>query len=188
VTLLAASAVARRLADALEAASIEHGIGGALALGIWGYPRATNDVDLDVFVTAERLEPVLEVLQRAGCSLDPAAALRDAAERGDFRCAFAGVRVDVFVSSIPFYDSVRSRIRRAPLEGRPAWFLSPEDLVVFKLLFFRTKDVLDVERLTAFLGAAMDRAYVRRWLVSLVGEEDERVARWERVLADVDAT
>ena len=89
------------------------------------------------------------------------------------------MRVDVFVASIPFYDSVRARIRRAPLEGRPAWFLAPEDLCVFKLLFFRTKDRLDVERLVAFLADDFDRRYVRRWLVDLVGEEDERVGWWD---------
>jgi hypothetical protein len=34
--------------------------------------------------------------------------------------------------------------------------LSPEDLAVFKLLFFRAKDLLDLERLVAFLGDAFD--------------------------------
>ena len=42
-----ASEAARRIADALEAAGIPYGIGGALALGVWGFPRATKDVDVD---------------------------------------------------------------------------------------------------------------------------------------------
>ena len=39
----------------------------------------------------------------------------------------------------------------------------------------------------AFAGASFDRAYVGRWLVDLVGADDERVARWARVLIDVDS-
>jgi hypothetical protein len=56
------------------------------------------------------------------------------------------------------------------------------------MLFFRTKDVLDVERLVAFTGASFDRAYVRRWPVGLVGADDERAARGAPVLVDVDGT
>jgi len=60
------------------------------------------------------------------------------------------------------------------------------DLALFKMLFFGTKDVLDVERLVALVGGDFDRAYVRRWLVDLVGADDERVQRWDRLLSDVD--
>ncbi len=179
MTPVAAPQLARRLADALEAAGVPHAIGGALALGVWGFPRATNDVDLDVFVPADALAPVLEALRRAGLEVDEATAFESAREHGDFKARFGRMRVDVFVYSIPFYGSVKERIRRAPLEGRPAWFLAPEDLVVFKLLFFRAKDLVDVERLVAFLGPSFDRAYVRRWLCELVGERDERVGSWD---------
>lgn len=180
-----AAALARRLADALEAGGVPHGIGGALALGVWGFPRATNDVDLDVFVGPDALRPILELLQHAGCIVEIDAALDSARQRGDLKVLLEGMRIDVFVSSMPFYDSVRSRVRPAPLEGRPAWFLSPEDLVVFKMLFFRTKDLLDVERMVAFLGPELDRDYVRRWLIDLVGFDDERIRRWDHLLADI---
>lgn len=183
----AAPDVARRLADALESAGVPYAVGGALALGVWGFPRATNDVDLNVFVEVEDLGPAFEALRCAGCTVDETGALASARHRGDFTVRAGSMRVDVFVPSVTFYDSARARIRRAPLQGRPAWFLSPEDLVVCKMLFFRTKDVLDVERLVALSGKDFDRAYVRRWLIELVGEDDERLVRWDRVLADVDA-
>ncbi|MBI5502356.1 MAG: hypothetical protein HY907_19080 [Deltaproteobacteria bacterium] len=178
--------MARRLADALDAAALPYAIGGALALGVWGFPRATNDVDLNLYLEVDALGAAFAVFRRAGCTVDEEQALASARDRGDFSVKAGAMRVDVFVPSVPLYDSARTRIRQAPLEGRPAWFLSPEDLVVFKMLFFRTKDVLDVERLVAFAAADFDRAYVRRWLVDLVGADDERLARWDRLLADVD--
>jgi hypothetical protein len=39
----------------------------------------------------------------------------------------------------------------------------------------------------AFLGPALDRDHVRRWLVDLVGAEDERVRRRDQILDDVAA-
>lgn len=185
MSALPAPELARRLADVLEAAGLPYAVGGALALGVWGFPRATNDVDLDLFVEDEGLPRALEVLRAAGCDVDLPAALASARERGDLQIHFGGMRVDVFVPSVPLYASAQERIRQAPLEGRPAWFLSPEDLAIFKLLFFRTKDILDVERLVAFLGSGFDRAYVRTWLVRLVGEQDERVARWDRLVMEL---
>lgn len=182
-----APAVARRLADALEDASIPYAVGGALALAVWGFPRATNDVDLDVFLPPEELDRVLDALEGAGCVVARAAALASARDRGDFRVWLEGMRVDVFVPSIELYDAAARRTQEAPLEGRPAKFLSAEDLAVFKLLFFRTKDILDVERLVAFGGRSFDRVYVRTWLVKLIGEEDERVVRWDRLVREVDA-
>ncbi|MBL8912096.1 MAG: hypothetical protein JNM17_15480 [Archangium sp.] len=182
-----AALVARKLADACEAKGIEYGIGGALALGVWGFPRATKDVDIDVFVEPPALHSVFDVLRGVGCSVDAAQAEAQAVERGDFQAWFGDMRVDVFVPSIPFYESIRRRLRRAPLEGREAWFLSPEDLAVMKFLFFRSKDLIDVERLVAFGGAAFDRAYVSSALTDIVGADDARLTRWQVLLADVDA-
>ena len=182
---LAAPELARRIADALEAERIPYAIGGALALAAWGFPRATNDADIDLFVAPDELGEVFTVLERLGCELDRHACTESARERGDFNARFARMRIDFFVPSIPFYRSVEARVREAPLGSAPAKYLSPEDLAVFKMLFFRTKDVLDVERLVGFLGSAFDTAYVRAALVELVGEEDDRIARWDRLVGDV---
>ena len=54
-----------------------------------------------------------------------------------------------------------------------------------KLLFCRGQDVLDVERLLAVRGPAFERDYVRRWLVDLLGDEDERIAKWDAMRASI---
>jgi len=94
-----------------------------------------------------------------------------------------GMRVDVFVPSIPLSFSAASRVCRGVLLGRPIATLSAEDLVLFKLLFFRAKDLNDVERLVRFQEQRLDGKYIRRWLVELVGNDDPRVEAWDR-LAD----
>jgi hypothetical protein len=53
------------------------------------------------------------------------------------------------------------------------------------LLFFRGKDIVDLERMVALSGPTLDRGYVRRWIVECVGEDDLRVRVWDRIVADV---
>jgi hypothetical protein len=55
---------------------------------------------------------------------------------------------------------------------------------VFKLLFFRGKDVVDLERLIAVQGAALDAAYVRRHVVTMLGDDDPRVVTWDRLWSE----
>ena len=174
--------VARQVADALEAAGLPYAIGGAIAYGLHAPPRATNDVDVDLFVGPDQYEAGFDALETAGAVIDRQSARHTASERGEFAARVRGMRVDVFVPSIPLYASAAQRVRTGVLLGRPIVVLASEDLVLFKLLFFRPKDVLDIERLVAFQGPALDRAYVRRWLVDLMGPDDERVVRWDAIV------
>ena len=173
--------VARKLADALEEAGIDYAVGGAIAYGLHAPPRATNDVDLNVFVELDDQDRVFDALVRGGAEVSRDSARGTAAQRGAFAVRVSGMRIDVFIPSIPLYASVVTRIQTAVLLGRPIMVLSAEDITLFKLLFFRPKDISDIQRLVAFQGEALDHGYIRRWLVEMVGEDDERVETWDRV-------
>jgi len=178
-------AVARRLADELEAAGVPYAIGGAIALGYWGAARGTQDVDLNVFLAAGAEGPGLDALERAGVRFDRDAAVREIAEGGYVRGFVGRTPVDAFFDSIPLHASAARRVALRPLDGRPARILSAEDLAVLKLLFFRGKDVVDLERLVAIAGESLDRAYVRRWIVECMGEDDLRVREWDRIVTEL---
>jgi hypothetical protein len=171
---------AQRIADALEAAGMPYAIGGALALAIAGVPRGTVDVDVNVFVTEELVPEAIAVLQRLGVEIEPVAAIARARRDGMFVGRWDGMRIDVFLPSIPFArEAERTRIRVTDAAGWSGWFLSAEALAVFKLLFFRGKDLVDLERLVAVRGTEVDAGYVRRWIVEMMGEDDERVSKWD---------
>lgn len=61
---------------------------------------------------------------------------------------------------------------------------SRQALCVFKLLFFRTKDIADLERLIGTRGRSLDVAFVRRWMVDMMGEDDERTRRWDQLVVE----
>jgi len=179
--------LARRLADALEAAGVPYAIGGALAYGQWAVPRATADVDITLFLDEPEWPKALDLLQREGVEGDGRVALTELQDRGSCRLKGGAFYVDLFVPSIPFYSAARSRIVLRPLVGRPAGFLTAEDLSVFKMLFFRPKDLVDIRYMLAVQGGAFDRFYVRHWLAEMVGESDERVLRWDELCREVPA-
>jgi hypothetical protein len=179
--LLPAPEVARLLADALEGARVPYAVGGAIAYGFHGPPRATNDVDLNVFLEPEELGPALDALAAAGATVDRSGSIESARRRGDFSIRFGGMRVDVFTPSIELSYSAASRTVNFELLGRPVRILSAEDLVLFKLLFFRPKDILDIERLLRFRGADLDRSYIDHWIVRMMGKDDERTVEWLRL-------
>lgn len=185
-----AAEVARALADALEHHSIPYAIGGALALGFYAPPRATVDVDVNAFIPLDDLETLTIALEEAGFTPEGTReALRaTAAESGQFRGRVQGIRVDVFVPAIPYYSELEGTKRRASLLGRPIWILGPEDLAVLKLMFFRRKDLADVEAILRDQRRTLDRAYIRSRLAEFVGKDDERLAALTEIERDVDAT
>jgi hypothetical protein len=177
-----AAEAAKSIAEALEAAGTAYAIGGALALAVAGVPRGTADVDVNVFVPLEQTEMVIDALQRVGIQIDKAAALERTRRDGMFVGRWDGMRIDVFLPSIPFsHEAERTRVKLTDDSGWSGWFLSAEALAVFKLLFFRGKDVVDLERLVA-VREELDHAFVRRWIVDMMGVDDERVRRWDDVV------
>lgn len=188
-----AAQVALTVMDALERAGLKVAIGGSLALNLWGVPRGTKDADLNVFAAEKDHPKILEVLRSTGCAptpgssawtaTDEATFLRRARE-GEAAVAYLGaIRVDVFVPSIDFYREAERTLKRVTLRsGREISALSAEALCVFKALFFREKDLVDLRRLVARQGAALDHAWVREQLVGMFPDGDERLDAWDEIV------
>lgn len=181
--------VARAIADVMERRRVPYAIGGALALGFYAPPRATVDVDVNLFVPpAEGFEATTAALHEAGFVPDgdwPSLRSRALTE-GQFRGSISGIRVDVFVPSIPYYAELHDRRRQVILLERSIWILASEDLAVLKLMFFRRKDLADVEAIFRDQGSSIDRDFIRRKLLDLVGKGNERLAALDEIEKDVD--
>lgn len=171
--------VARWIADRLESNGICYALGGALAYGFWGPPRGTLDVDLDIFEGTDRLDAVFAAFVAAGVTVDEAEARRSVEERGDFRGSFGGMRIDVFVAFNEYHAAVRDRRVQRLILGRLTWILSAEDTIIFKVLFDRGKDWIDLERLIALRKTSLDQGYVREWLRQWLDPGDDRLIRLE---------
>jgi hypothetical protein len=179
--------VAAKLAARLDARGQEYALGGAIALGYWGIPRGTVDVDVTVFLPPERPSECIWLLQEIGCEFSAATAAASLREHGFCRVTFAGLDVDVFVPLVPFYETARTRRKSVELCGRPVLVWDAESLAVFKMMFFRRKDLADVEQVLATQGASFDRPWVREQLVAMYGLRDPRLSAWDELVQGVPA-
>lgn len=168
--------VAAHLADRFDEDRLPYAFGGALALGAWGVPRTTSDVDVSVFVPERELYRALDAVERAGAMFDHAEAGRTVARTGMFFAMLARTRIDVFIAHHPMHsDMERRRVALKTSEGRSLWFLSPEDVVLTKLIYGRAKDAADLQRLFAVRADTLDVAYVSDWLTRIVPPGDRRL-------------
>ncbi len=162
---------------------IPHAFGGALALAYYATPRATIDIDVNVFVGVERADEVLGLLEALG-----AAPLRER-EREQLRrdeqvrVHWDATPLDLFFSYDALHASCLERRQRVPFGGGDSiHVLAAEDLLIFKVLFDRDKDWRDIEELVYAMADELDAAYARDWLERIVGEQDPRYQRLRGVL------
>ena len=173
------------LARALESASVPYAIGGAIVIAYCTEPRSTTDIDINVFLSAEQVARALDALQHAGIPFDydrlESRIRRDAQVRFDWD----GTMVDLFFSNVPFHASSAARTRRVPFGEGEISILSCADLVVYKAMFNRSRDWVDIESILHAQGANFDLDYARGWLVAMVGDHDGRVIELDKIASEV---
>jgi hypothetical protein len=163
------------LSEAFTAAGLPHAFGGAIALAYCTEdPRGTRDVDVNAFVPATEPEPVLAALPPAVTVPPDTAAV--IAREGQVRLWWDDTPVDLFLDYAPLHAQAARGSREVPFAGRRIRVLGPVELVLFKALFDRPKDWVDIATVVAARAVAPER--VRDDLVALVGGDDPRVARW----------
>ncbi len=165
--------------ERLEQAGIAHAFGGALALAYYAEPRATDDIDINVFVAPDACEAVGDALAPLGVEddLDRLAVERD----GQCRLWWGRTPLDVFFAYDDFHQAMRRDARVVPFGEDRLPILAPEHLLVCKIAFDRPKDWLDLEQVVVCVED-LDVDEVRAWLVRIVGAQDPRMRRFDQAL------
>jgi len=166
------------LDNALQA--IPHAFGGALALAYYAEPRATVDIDINVFVREDDAEVVLVPLRTLGVDADNDAGLRIARD-GQIRVWWDATPVDLFFSYDPFHDAAAALIRRVSFADTTIPVLAPDHLAVCKAVFDRPKDWVDIDAMLE-TGTELDAVEIIRWVQRIVGDDDPRYEKIVRRL------
>jgi hypothetical protein len=161
----------RYLVDALDGLSIDYMIVGSHASIYYGEPRFTQDVDVVVGLTLSALPGFLERFPSSEFYTSADAAREALARRGQFNIIHgaSGVKIDVFIGKDTEYDRLRfARRQRLPLvPGREAYFARPEDVILYKLLYFTEggsdRHLRDIAGMLAVSGSDVDVDYVSHW-------------------------
>ncbi len=158
---------------ALDKHKVPWAIGGALALAFaTAEPRGTRDIDVNVFVAADEARRVFAALPKGVShrAADVAAAGRDE----QVRLWWDDTPIDIFFAANRFHHEVAQRCVTVPFGGRNIRVLCAEDLAVFKAMFDRNQDWVDIETMSAADAIDLNLAALR--LQQVLGD-DPRVAR-----------
>jgi hypothetical protein len=169
--------------EGFRARRIPHAFGGAIALAYYATPRATIDIDVNVFADVGRADEVLELLETLGAEpLSDEERTRLTSDE-QARVYWDRTPIDLFFSYDALHDSCLARRQHVPFgEGDAIHVLAAEDLLVFKVLFDREKDWRDIEELIYAMADEFDAGYAKYWLARIVGESDPRFGRMVELL------
>lgn len=169
---------------AISGAGYDYAIGGAIALGYCTTPRGTIDTDVTIFIPQTEAQECVRLLQRIGCELDSQPTIQKLADDGFCRISYRGRTVDVFLPIVDFYQHARQRRQRVPMGGTEVYIWDAETLCVFKMMFFRRKDLVDVESILQSQRGNLDRAWIELRLIEMFGELNPRVSQWRELVTE----
>ncbi len=152
----------QRFYGLLEDCGIEYAAYGGVTVAVWGDPRETQDVDAVIAVEPGSEAAVLTAITSAGFSLPEDAAITFPID-GWLRASLHGRYADLAVGRTPFDESAMRRRQRRTLFGREIWVVTAEDLLLYKLIAYRRKDLADAESVVRRQRRVLDLVYLRHW-------------------------
>ena len=135
---------------------------------MYGEPRLTKNIDIIMDVGRDELGRVLEVLKKAGLETivpDP----EDFVEKTmvlPSRDKDSGFRVDLIFSDSAYEKEAFARSKKLKVGDTHVSFISPEDLVIHKVIAGRPRDIEDAKSVL-INNPSLDREYIRGWLARL---------------------
>ena len=161
--------VAREFIRLLDKLEIPYAVMGGLAVRLHAIPRATYDVDLLVALTPDKLAALQRAAEKLGFSAPESKATgwidrfnQMAVAKFQWSVESQLIDVDLFLVESPFHESILSRRVRHALEDLEGWYVSPEDLILLKLIAYRPKDRSDIADIV-FIQPTLDLEYLRTW-------------------------
>jgi len=166
--------------EALEAADVEYLIGGAIAEWAWGEPRATQDLDFVINLPIEAINKFSKELEKRDM-LVPAEVILDTIlqDRADIPInaihIHSGLKADLY----PMRSGDELRLsafqRRQRVDyGPPIGYVyihSPEDLILYKLIYFgiskQSKHSRDIAAILRARKDQLDIRYIEKWITRL---------------------
>lgn len=152
-----------------EELSVPYAVMGGIAVRYFGIPRPTYDVDFLAVIGRDELPRLYQAAEASGYTVpEPFLAgwidivggmplIRIELFDGD-----ESVDIDVFLAECEYQREIIRRRQRELMEGREVWLVSPEDLILLKLMSFRPRDHADIGDIR-FSQGQLDEDYMRTW-------------------------
>lgn len=156
---------------------------GAQAVVVYGRPRLTADIDITIDLEPEAAMLLVGRLRAAGF-VPRVEDLQSFLQRTRVLPLVhekTGIPIDAVLGGAGIEREFLAHARTLEFGGLKLPVISPEDLVVTKILAGRSKDLEDARSVLTEQGSGLDLDRVRRWLSLL----EEALDRWD-LLSELD--
>jgi hypothetical protein len=171
------SEVIKRLTDILDELKIRYAIGGSIASSIYGTPRFTQDADITVqpfLPVAERLYEML----KDNFYVSKEAMYQTINSHGSFNVIHfeTAFKIDIFTANSDFEKLLLVRSKKNNISEsieKPFCVVSPEDIILLKLKWYKQSDFVSDRQWTDVLGVLsvqknnLDFEYLKNWAKKL---------------------
>lgn len=152
---------------------------GAQAVTIWGRPRLTTDVDVTVRLDSGTIEDLMVTLMAAGFRLPEGVTDQFVRTTRVLPLVHvsSGMPLDVVLAGPGLEDEFLARVIAVDIDDVAVPVISPEDLLITKVLAGRPKDLEDIRGVLYLRATALDLGYIRRTLTAIedaLGQSDLR--------------
>jgi hypothetical protein len=165
----------------LNRAGIECAIGGALALAYHvDDPRATQDIDVNVALPASSAREAVDALPPDVPWDEGTLGVIARDDQVRIWWPVAGqvaMPLDLFFAADPFHAAAQARSIEVPMGDATVRVLAATDLAVFKALFDRPKDWVDIAAMAQAHDATVDLNEAADRVAAIVGGGDARVRK-----------
>jgi len=158
-----------RIAGICDKLKIPYVITGGMAVSVWGRPRFTADIDIVVELVLKNTVLLAKELLKIDKDVYVSEeAMREALIRkGEFNFVDPNsqLKVDFWIVDSDFHKQEIKRAITKRIDGKKVNFVSPEDLILSKLLWFKesqsTRQLEDIKSVLAITN--VDLKYVKTW-------------------------
>jgi len=172
--------------EALHHLGLRYLVTGSIATVLYGEPRFTNDIDVVVMLSGDRIEELCRSFPQPEFYINPESVRRAVERSGQFDIIHptSGLRLDVMVpAETPFNRSRFGRARQITLmPDLEVSFAAPEDVIIKKMEYYREggsdKHLRDITGILKVRAEDVDRNYIADWAERLgLGEIWSALAR-----------
>ena len=144
---------------------------GGIAVSVWGNPRATYDIDIVAQIDIEKIKDILKIFYKNNFGYDEKKPLKSIQNLQFITLTYPRKKnkifIDLFIVRGDYFQEALKRKRIVKIFDLKIPVISPEDLILYKLLSRRERDMDDIRDILSLQKRNIDINYLKKWAEGL---------------------
>ncbi|OGB87129.1 hypothetical protein A3H38_00540 [candidate division WOR-1 bacterium RIFCSPLOWO2_02_FULL_46_20] len=150
-----------RVAKLFQATKISYMLVGGFAVAYWGYPRQSMDIDLVVDLKKDNIDGFLIKADKMGFVYNKSEVEEIVRIGNRFVLELDDFRIDCWLPKSWFEKYTFGQRKNRKVFGQRIYIISPEDLILSKILAGRSRDFEDIKTVVFRQGKKLNKGYLK---------------------------